>query len=252
VDASHPFRHRNYKPRACGGTKTTNVKDLALATIFAALYAALVIALAGISFQLVQVRVADALIPLSIIFGWPAVVGVTAGCVISNAVSPLPSALTDITFGAIANFLASLTAWRIGIWRRRGTFQLSLPFTLTTLVVGLTVFSWTVQNSGFFSGPWFGSGELMVFNGILNSLFFVGFLTIVVFAGSFLRFGDSASLFLGSLAATFVVTFVVGTYLAVITGMELWIWWLGIGVGSLISICGIGFMLLEVLKKIKL
>ena len=194
MGASHPFRHRNYKPRACGGTKTMKVKDLALATIFAALYAALVIALAGISFQLVQVRVADALIPLSIIFGWPAVIGVTAGCVISNVVSPLPSVLTDITFGAIANFFASLVAWRIGNWHRKSA----------------------------------------------------------VHPGSFNGFGDSASLFLGSLAAALVVTLVVGTYLAVITGMELWIWWLGIGVGSLISICGIGFMLLEVLKKIRL
>jgi uncharacterized membrane protein len=171
-----------------------NVKDLALATIFTALYAALVVALAGISFQLVQVRVADALIPVSIIFGWPAVIGVTAGCVISNIVSPLPSVLTDITFGAIANFFASLVAWRIGRCRRRNAVN----------------------------------------------------------PGSFQRFEDSASLFLGCLAATFIVTFVVGTYLAVITGMELWIWWLGIGVGSLISICGIGFMLLEVLRKIKL
>lgn len=55
-------------PGRVGGEKM-NVKDLALTTIFAALYAALVLAFAGISFQLVQVRVADALIPLSIVFG---------------------------------------------------------------------------------------------------------------------------------------------------------------------------------------
>lgn len=166
-----------------------NVKDLALTTIFAALYAALVIALAGISFQLIQVRIADALIPLSIVFGWPAVIGVTLGCVISNIVSPLPSALVDVTFGAIANFLASLVAWRIGVWPRRRTLLASKEVV----------------------GP-----------------------------------------FLGCLAAALVVTFVVGTYLALITQMELGIWWLGIGVGSLISICGIGYSLLKVLKRIKL
>jgi len=49
-----------------------------------------------------------------------------------------------------------------------------------------------------------------------------------------------------------VVTFVVGTYLAVITGMELWIWWLGIGFGSLISMCGIGYPLIEISKRIQL
>jgi uncharacterized membrane protein len=160
--------------------KRLNIKNLALATIFAALYAALVVGLAGISFQLVQVRIADALIPLSIIFGWPAVIGVTAGCVISNIVSPLPSVLVDITLGAVANFLASLLAWQIGKSKR--------PF----------------------------------------------------------------SRFLGCLAATLVVTFLVGTYLALITETEFWVWWLGIGVGSLISICGIGYPLVEVLKRIKL
>lgn len=189
MGASQPFRRESYKPRVCGGERKLNVKDLALTTVFAALYAVLVIALAGISFQLVQVRVADALIPLSIVFGWPAVIGVTLGCVISNVVSPLPSVLVDITFGAIANFFASLVAWRIGVWRRRSTFP--------------------------------ASKELV-------------------------------SRFLGCLTAALVVTFIVGTYLAVVTQMELWIWWFGIGVGSLISICGIGYSLLEILKRIKL
>ena len=172
-----------------------NVKNLALTTIFAALYAVLVIALAGISFQLVQVRVADSLIPLSIVFGWPAVIGVTIGCVISNIVSPLPSVMIDITLGAIANFCASLVAWRIGVWKWRSTFDVH--------------------------------GSYLMTKGRLNH-------------------------FLGCLAAALVVTFVVGTYLAVITGMELWIWWLGIGVGSLISMCGIGYPLIEILKRIQL
>jgi uncharacterized membrane protein len=181
----------------CGGEKVIT-KNLALTAIFAALYAVLVIALAGISFQLVQVRVADALIPLSMVFGWPAVAGVTIGCVISNVVSPLPSVITDITLGALANFCASLTAWRIGLWKPQRASDM------------------------------------------------------VVRVGSHLVTRDRLSHFLGCLAATLVVTFVVGTYLAVITTMELWIWWLGIGIGSLISICGIGYPLVEVLKRIQL
>jgi uncharacterized membrane protein len=229
-----------------------NVKDLALTTVFAALYAVLVIALAGISFQLVQVRVADALIPLSIVFGWPVVIGVTLGCVISNVVSPLPSVLVDITFGAIANFFASLIAWRIGVWRRLSTFDVSVPFTLITLLVGLTIFCWTVQNTTFFTGPWFSNNELGLFNSVLSSLFFVGFSITVILTGTFLRSRKIVSHFLGCLVAALVVTFVVGTYLAVITQMELWIWWFGIGVGSLISICGIGSALLEILRRIKL
>lgn len=173
----------NINPGHVGGESRLNAKDLALTAIFAALYAGLVVALAGISFQLVQVRVADALIPLSIVFGWPAVIGVTVGCVISNIVSPLPSIIVDITLGAIANFFASLLAWRVGLHPKMN--------------------SWL-------------------------------------------------SYFLGCLAAAVIVTFVVGTYLAVITEMELWIWWLSIGIGSLISICGIGYLLVGALKRIQL
>ena len=158
------------------------VKDLALTSLFAALYAVLVIFLAVISFQLVQVRLADALIPLSIMFGWPVVVGVTIGGVISNVVSPMPSVIIDVALGSVANLIASFLAWRIGRLKR---------------------------------------GKSLV-----NEL-------------------------LGCSVATIVITFVVGTYLAIITQMELWIWWLGIGVGSVISINVLGYILIQVIKRLK-
>ena len=157
-------------------------RDLALIAVFAALYAVLVLVLAGISFQLVQVRVADALIPLSILFGWPVALGVAAGGAIANFASPMPSALTDVTFGSIANLIASLLAWRIGRWK---------------------------------------------------------------------IMAKSASEFLGCLAATVVVTIIVGTYLAILTEMELWVWWLGIGVGSLISINILGYALIQVMRRVQ-
>jgi len=240
-----------YKSRVCGGEKVI-ARNLALTTIFAALYAVLVIALAGISFQLVQVRVADALIPLSIVFGWPAVAGVTIGCVISNVISPLPSVITDITLGALANLCASLAAWRIGLWKQQAASDISLAFTLGTLLAGLTIFSWITQSRMFFTGPWFSNNVWIHFNGVLNGLLLVGFLVAVVWVGSYTMTKDKLNHFLGCLAATLVVTFVVGTYLAVITAMELWIWWVGIGIGSLISICGIGYTLVEVLNRIQL
>jgi uncharacterized membrane protein len=158
------------------------VKDLALASIFAALYAVLVIFLAVISFQLVQVRLADALIPLSIVFGWPAIVGVTIGCVVSNVVSPMPSVVIDVTLGSIANLTASFLAWKVGRLKRRES--------------------------------------------LLNE-------------------------FLGCSAATIVITFIVGTYLAIITEMELWVWWLGVGFGSVVSINVLGYTLIQVMKRLK-
>jgi len=158
------------------------VKDLALTSLFATLYAVLVIFLAVISFQLVQVRLADALIPFSIVFGWPAVIGVTVGCIVSNVVSPMPSVIIDVTLGSIANLIASFLAWKIGRLKRRES--------------------------------------------LVNE-------------------------FLGCSAATIVITFIVGTYLAIITEMEPWIWWLGIGVGSVISINILGYILIQVMKRLK-
>jgi uncharacterized membrane protein len=159
-------------------------RDIALTTVFAALYAVLVLALAGISFQIVQVRIADALIPLSIVFGWPAILGVTIGCAVANIASPMPSIITDVTLGSLTNFIAGVVAWRISLLKTKRVMHAR-------------------------------TSEL-----------------------------------LGCLAATVLTTFIVGTYLAVLTGMELWVWWLGIGIGSIISITILGYALVQILKRL--
>jgi uncharacterized membrane protein len=156
-------------------------RNLALMSIFAALYAVLVVALAGISFQLVQVRVADALIPVSMVFGWPAVAGVAVGAAIANVVSPSPSVFVDVVFGSLANLVASFLAWRIS----------RLRFSSEII------------------------GEL-----------------------------------LGCISAILAVTSIVGTYLAILFQMEVWVWWLGIGAGSVISIGLIGFPLVQIVKRV--
>jgi uncharacterized membrane protein len=86
-------------------------RKIALGSIIAALYAVGVILLAPISFLLFQVRVADALIPISIVFGMPAVLGVTLGNVVANIYGGL--GYIDIIGGSIANFLAAYVGWRI-------------------------------------------------------------------------------------------------------------------------------------------
>jgi uncharacterized membrane protein len=158
-------------------------RDLALAAIFAALYAVGVLALANISFQIVQVRVADALIPMSIIFGWPVALGVTIGCAIANFASAVPGPLVpvDVTLGSVANLVASLLAWKIGKSK-------AMPKSMSQLV--------------------------------------------------------------GCFAAALVITFIVGTYLAVLYGMEPWVGWLSVGGGSVISICVLGFLLVQIMRRI--
>ncbi len=82
-----------------------DTRDLSLATIFAGLYAILVMVLAPISFDPVQLRVADCLIPLAALFGWPVVAGVTVGCFLGNAYYWLGP--YDVVFGPIANLIAA-------------------------------------------------------------------------------------------------------------------------------------------------
>lgn len=87
-------------------------RKIALTSVIASLYAIGVISLAPISFLLFQVRIADALIPLSIVFGIPVVLGVTIGNLVANVYGGL--GYIDIIGGSIANFIAGYIGWKIG------------------------------------------------------------------------------------------------------------------------------------------
>jgi uncharacterized membrane protein len=89
-----------------------NTREIAFGSIIAALYAITVILLAPISFLLFQVRIADALIPLSIIFGVPVIWGVTLGNIVANIYGGL--GIIDIIGGSVANLCAAYIGWRIG------------------------------------------------------------------------------------------------------------------------------------------
>jgi uncharacterized membrane protein len=89
----------------------TNSKRISIIVIFAALYAVGVIFLAPISYSFFQVRLADALLPLSMIFGIPSAIGLSLGCLVSNVYGGL--GLVDIIGGTVANFLACTLAWYV-------------------------------------------------------------------------------------------------------------------------------------------
>jgi len=79
--------------------------EISLAVVFSSLYAVLIIVLAPISYGPVQLRVADCLIPLAALFGWPAIAGVTVGCFLGNAYFWMGP--QDIILGTIANLVAA-------------------------------------------------------------------------------------------------------------------------------------------------
>ena len=95
-------------------------RTLALTAVFGALYAVLVVAFAPISVGPIQVRVADALMPLVILFGWPAIFGLGLGTVVGNfaadSIGGFPSASIglDMVGGSLVNVLVGFLAWRIG------------------------------------------------------------------------------------------------------------------------------------------
>lgn len=116
-------------------------RDLAVAALVAAMYAVLVAALPMISFLLWQVRIADALLMLSTVLGWPAVVGVTLGCFIGNLTAPWGSTaliLIDAVMGSLANFAASYAAYKIA-YKRGVLYRLAaaaLEIAIVSLIVG--------------------------------------------------------------------------------------------------------------------
>jgi len=105
-------------------------RDISLSAVIAALYAALVIILAPISFGPIQLRVADCLIPLSALLGPPCVIGVALGAFVGNAywfLSPI-----DVVLGALANLAASYVVYR---YRER----LVAASAAASLIIGVVV-----------------------------------------------------------------------------------------------------------------
>ncbi|MFO7637096.1 MAG: QueT transporter family protein [Clostridia bacterium] len=80
------------------------LKPLVQAAVIAATYAGLTLALAPISYGLVQVRVAEALTILPF-FTAAAIPGLFVGCLIANIIGGL--GILDIVFGSLATLLAA-------------------------------------------------------------------------------------------------------------------------------------------------
>jgi uncharacterized membrane protein len=105
--------------------------EITLSAILASLYAVAVIILAVISFGIIQLRIADCLITLSALFGWPAITGVTIGCFIGNAYYPV--GWCDYCFGPLANLIAGYVIFRL---RRRPIIGSLLGALIIGLIVG--------------------------------------------------------------------------------------------------------------------
>lgn len=154
-------------------------RDLALTAIFASLYAVINIVqtmMGGpITYGPIQLRLADCLIPLSALFGWPSVIGSAVGC-FSNAYYMLDPA--DVIVGPIVNFVA---AFFILLLRRQrliacisGAFTVGAP-------IGLYLYYLYTQGNPFIQQvPEFPGVALPVWSAFVLSLSISSLITIAV------------------------------------------------------------------------
>lgn len=125
-------------------------RDLALTAVFAALYSTLVIAQGQTAAATIQLRIADCLIPLCGLFGWPAIMGVTVGAFAGNTITSLPmtNGVYDVAFGPVANLLAGYTMYLLRKRRFVGCVVASMEI---GLIVGSYVWSIFGSPSNIFS-----------------------------------------------------------------------------------------------------
>ena len=108
--------------------KMLTTRSICVAALIAALYAALTMALAPLSFAAIQCRVSEALTILPVLLP-QAIPGLTVGCLLANLLG-LSGGLTtvwDVVFGTLATLLAALGTWA---FRRRTVKILGLEIPL--------------------------------------------------------------------------------------------------------------------------
>lgn len=109
-------------------------KDLALTIIYAALYAALVVALSPISFGVAQFRIAGALRP-AIAKKWILAFGYGLGVLVGNFFSPFAGPW-DLVFMPIMSIIAGLVGYLVAKQVRYNYF---VSGTITALIIALSL-----------------------------------------------------------------------------------------------------------------
>jgi len=82
----------------------------------ATVYSLLTVVLGQFGYSWIQVRLGEALTPLPFLIGFPAVAGLTLGCIIANWFSPV--GLPDLVFGPLLTLFAALLSWKLSFNKR--------------------------------------------------------------------------------------------------------------------------------------
>lgn len=112
--------------------KLLTTRSLCISAVIAALYAALTIMLAPISFGAIQLRVSEAMTLLPMVLP-QAIPGLFVGCLIANLYSGM---ITDIIFGSLATLLAGIGTY---FMRKIPALAAACPVLINALIVGTVV-----------------------------------------------------------------------------------------------------------------
>ncbi len=134
------------------------LRYLTQAAIIAAIYIALTMALAPISYGAIQIRVSEALTVLPY-FTPAAIPGLTIGCIIANFNSPL--GMVDVILGSGASLLAAIITSKIKDKR-----LVPLPSIIVNAIVIPFVLRYTLGLPYFINMLWVGFGQTIACYGL--------------------------------------------------------------------------------------
>ena len=111
--------------------KLLTTRSVCLSAMIAALYAALTLLLAPISYGAIQCRISEAMTLLPILLP-QAIPGLVIGCLVANLLSPV--AIWDVIFGTLTTLIAALGTY----WLRKKPLLAALcPVVANGVIVGV-------------------------------------------------------------------------------------------------------------------
>lgn len=135
--------------------KLFTTRSITLSAAIAALYAALTLLLAPISYGDWQCRVSEALTMLPLLMP-QAIPGLFVGCVLANLLGP-SAGITDIVFGSLATLIAAISTW---YFRKNKWLAAACPVVANGIIVGL-VLSLSFHLPFFLTAIQVAAGELL-------------------------------------------------------------------------------------------
>ncbi len=112
--------------------KLLTTRSLCVSAVIAALYAALTILLAPLSYGAIQLRVSEAMTLLPMVLP-QAIPGLFVGCLIANLYTGM---LTDIIFGSLATLIAAVGTYLL---RKKPILAAACPVVANGVIVGLVL-----------------------------------------------------------------------------------------------------------------